>query len=182
MGDILLSLLSALPGLLGNFFTKKLEVRQAEVEADRQIQLARQQLAGEIAKAELEKGTAMLTATGSKFKYITFFMWFAPFILGICYPPGAKLIFDNMLSMPDWYTQSVITIMFTVWGITVSSPVISNIFSALGNWRQGVRDYKLQKIDRKAYYEALRQQKGIVTPEDVKVGNAIMDALDRQNG
>ena len=66
-----------------------------------------------------------------------------------------------MLSMPPWYTQSVVTIMFTVWGISVTAPVVGSIFSGLSlvgtNYNDAVRLQAVSVLNSdKATEHALR--------------------------
>lgn len=179
---ILASLLSGLPGMIGEYFKKKGEIEQASIDLQRQIVEAQSQLAMELAKADLQMRTAALQATGSKFKYFTFVMWFGPFVLGIVSPELSKQIFQNLAEMPDWYVQSCMTIMFTIWGISVSAPVVANIFNGLNTYLGERRGYKLQKValDKKAYFDALRTIKGVVTDKDVAVGDKIVDLINQE--
>lgn len=154
----LLSMLSVIPGKLGDYFKTKQEIEQIKLNTEREIALAQLKAASEMSVAELELSKAALASTSPHFKYFTFFMWFGPFIVGIISPPTAKDIFTNLAGMPEWYVQSCMVIMFTVWGISVSGPAISNIFSGLGNFFEQRRDFKLEKakIDKKAFFEALK--------------------------
>ena len=148
-----------LPGQIGEYFQTKQEIQKIKLENERQEALAQAKLAGDIALANLEFQKVALASTGANFKYFTFAMWFGPYIMQIIYPALGKQIFDNMLGMPEWYAQSCVAIMFTVWGISVSAPVVANIFSGLGQFFQARREYKLEKakIDRKAFYDALKK-------------------------
>ncbi len=73
--------------------------------------------------------------------------------------------------------------MFTVWGISVSAPVVNGIFSGLGDFFSAKREHKLQmaKVDRKAFYDSVRAQKGFVLGEDVKTAEIAFDAMDKAN-
>jgi len=100
---------------------------------------------------------------------------------GLVSPDLSKLIFSNLSAMPDWYVQSCVLIMFTIWGISVSAPVVSNIFSNLGNYLADKRVYKLEKarIDRKAFFDALRKLKGTLTQADVDAQNKALDEIEK---
>lgn len=158
MWALLLPLLSTLGGKLGDFFKQKNDLEMARIETARQVEVAKQQMAQEIAKAQLELNKTIVNATGANFKYFTFFMWFGPFMVGTVWPSKGGEIFQNWAGMPDWYVQSCMLIMFTVWGISVSAPVVSNIFTGLGQFMVGRRDYKLEKarINRDAVFASLR--------------------------
>lgn len=183
MFALLIPLLAQLPGLIGKYFQQVNEIKSAELEAKRQVELAKQQMASDIAKAQLDLNKTIVASTSSHFKYFTFLMWFGPFMVGVVAPSVSKDIFTNLAGMPEWYVSSCLAIMFTVWGISVSAPAINNIFSGLGAFFQSRRDYKLElkKIDRKAYYDALRTTKGFVTPDDLKEMEPVFDRLDKEN-
>lgn len=155
---LLFGLLSGLPGILGDYFKKKQELEQIKLETERQIALAQQQMASDIAKAESEIAVSRLGATGSYFKYFTFAIWFGPFISGVFVPRFAEGIFNNLAKMPVWYVQSCVMIMFAIWGIQVAAPVVANIFTNLGAYLSDKRDYKLEKarINRDAVFASLR--------------------------
>jgi hypothetical protein len=175
---IILPLLAKIPGQIGEYFQTKQEIEKIKLENQRQEVLAQAKLAGEIALANLEFQKVALASTGSMFKYFTFFMWFGPYMSQIIYPPLGKQIFDNMLGMPEWYAQSCVLIMFTIWGISVSAPVVSNIFTGLGHFFQARRDYKIEKakVDRKAFFDGMRKlfPKGM-TPQQVEIMDNALD-------
>lgn len=175
----LFSLLSGLPGMLGDYFKKKQEIQVIKVDTERQIELSRQQLAAQLAQAEYERTKASLAATSEWFKYFTFAMWFGPFMVGLVSPSLAASIFSNLAGMPEWYVQSVVLIMFTIWGISTSAPVVTNIFSGMQTFFQERRQYKLDvkklSIDKKSFYEGIRAVKGRVTEADVKRFDPVID-------
>lgn len=156
---ILLPLLAKIPGQIGEYFQTKQEIEKIKLDTERQLQLANLKLAGEVAKADLEKSKEIIKATGANFKYFTFFMWFGPFMLGVVWPSKAAEIFNNLSIMPQWYVESCMLIMFTVWGISVSAPVVGSIFSGLSSYMSGRREYKLEKakIDRKAFFDGIKK-------------------------
>ncbi len=178
----LLPLLAGLPGLIGKYFEQKNALEQARIETERQIEVARQQMASDIAKGQIDLNKTIVAATGAYFKYFTFVMWFGPFMVGVIFPHWSKDIFVNLATMPEWYVQSCMLIMFTVWGISVSAPVVSGIFSGLGDFFAAKRDFKLEKakVDRKTFYDAIRHLKGVVTPADVKSWDPILDEVDKE--
>ncbi len=182
MGAILaliLPLLAKIPGQIGDYFQTKQEIEKIKLDTEKQLQLANLNMQGEIAKANLEFQKTALGATGNRFKYFTFAMWFGPYVMQIVYPPLGKQIFENMLGMPEWYAQSCVAIMFTVWGISVSAPVVANIFQGLGNFFQARRDYKLEKakIDRKAFFDGMKKlfPKGM-TQQQVDIMSSALDS------
>jgi len=183
MWALLLPLLAQLPGIFGSMFRSQNELMKAKTTADLQIQLSKIGLAGEIARAQMAEESVIVKSTGKRFKYFTFFMWFGPFILGMVAPHYSKIIFDNLGAMPEWYVQSCMLIMFTVWGISVSADTVGGIFSSLGSFFAAKRSHALElaKVNRAQYYNALRELKGKVTPEDVRTGEKILDAMDQDD-
>lgn len=162
MWALIVPLLAQLGGKLGDYFKQKADLQLEQLKTQREIEMAKQQMAMEVAKAQLELNKTIVNATGSYFKYFTFFMWFGPFMIGTVSPSRAHDIFQNWAGMPDWYVQSCMLIMFTVWGISVSAPVVSNIFSGLGQFmasrKDAKRDFEIQKakVNRDAMFAALK--------------------------
>jgi hypothetical protein len=150
MFALLVPLLASLPGLIGKYFQQKNDILTAKNEAERQIELAKLSMAKEIATAQLNLNATIVQATSSLFKYFTFIMWFGPFMVGVVAPEFSKEIFNNLGGMPQWYVESCIAIMFTVWGISVSAPVINGIFSGLGDFFSARREYKVELTKAKA--------------------------------
>jgi len=177
---LLLPLLSQLPGILGTFFGQKNALAQAQVASELAIAQAKIALAGQMAEAEMELSKTVIGATSPHFKYFTFFMWFGPFMLGVVAPARAHDIFINLSSMPEWYVQSCMTIMFTVWGIQVAGPVINQIFNNLGSFFQASRTDKIamKAVDKQAFFDALRHLNGNVTPADVAKYDPILDEVN----
>jgi hypothetical protein len=176
MWAMLLPILSQLGGKIGDYFNQLNEIKKQELETQRQIEVAKQQMASDIAKAQLDLNKTIVNATGSYFKYFTFFMWFGPFMIGTVWPSKAHDIFTNLSGMPQWYVQSCMLIMFTVWGISVSAPVVSNIFTGLGQFMADRREYKLEKarINRETFFKSLRNdifKKGMTQSQ--------VDAIDK---
>lgn len=178
---LLLPILAKLPGMIGDYFKQQADLATTQLETSKQIELAKQQYAAEIARTQMELNKTIVQATGSKFKYFTFFMWFGPFMVGVLSPKTAHDIFVNLTAMPEWYVQSCMLIMFTVWGISVSAPVVSNIFSGLSQYIAGRRDYKIEKakVDRKAFFDALRKLKGNLSQSDVDESNRALDEAEK---
>jgi hypothetical protein len=175
--SIILPFLSKLPGMLGDFFKKKQEIEQIRWETEKQLEIERQKLTAKLAEAEYRRVEATLKATGRYFKYFTFVMWFGPYMAGLVYPPLAKQIFENLALMPQWYVESVVMIMFTIWGISVSAPAVVNIFNGMHKFFKARREFKLDKerLKAKDFFDKLRQIQGYVSQEQV-------DEYNKHNG
>lgn len=180
---LLLPLLAKIPGMIGDYFSKVQDIQKIKLETERQIELAKQQLASTIAAGQLELNKTIVQSTGSYFKYFTFFMWFGPFMIGVVYPSASKEIFNNLTLMPEWYVQSCMLIMFTVWGISVSAPVVGNIFSGLSTYLGQRREFKLEKakIDRKVYFNEFRKLHGPLSQGDVDLLNKSLDEAEKED-
>ena len=169
--------LGRIPGVIGQYFTQLHEIKKIQLDTQKAIEMAKQKMAAETARAQLELNKTIVASTGSYFKYFTFVMWFGPFMIGIVSPITSQQIFQNLSLMPQWYVESCMMIMFTVWGISVSAPVVSSIFSGLGTYFQGRREYKLQQaqLDKKRIFEVIRKLKGPLSQADVDLANDMMD-------
>ncbi len=187
MFALLIPLLAQLPGLFGSFFKQKNDLLTAQNAANLQIEIAKIGMAKDIATAQLNLNATIVQATSSTFKYFTFFMWFGPFMMGLFFPHFSSDIFTNLAGMPQWYVTSCITIMFTVWGISVSADCVNGIFSGLGDFFTAQRAHKLEvamvkaPIDRKAFYDALHSVQGAISQNEVNKNNAVFDAMDKAN-
>lgn len=175
MFALLIPLLAQLPGLFGSFFKQKNDLLTAQNAAQLQIEIAKLNLAGEIAKAQMTEEAVIVNSTGSYFKYFTFFMWFGPFIIGLCSPAYSAIIFNNLAGMPQWYVQSCMVIMFTVWGISVSADTIGGIFSSLTSF---FAQRNKANLPSKLFFDTLRSVKGNITQAEVDLYNK---ALEQHN-
>lgn len=181
MFALLIPILASLPGLIGKFFSDQNELLKAQAAADLAVEQAKLQLAGQIAEQQMEVSKTVLGATSPTFKYFTFFMWFGPYMLQILWPSKGQLIFQNMMGMPEWYAQSCVIIMFSVWGIAVASPVIGNVFDRLDTFFSDKRSDKiaLAQVNKQAVYDAIRHIKGNVSQADVKLWDPVIDEVNK---
>lgn len=124
------------------------------------IALKTKELAAIVAQAEAEKATVLIKATSARFKYITFFMWFTPFILTLVFPPYGTVIFERLSLMPSWYAESVVYLMMVVWGAQISQPVVEGIFSGLKQFFREKRIFKAavsENVDNTALFALIRE-------------------------
>ena len=175
-------MLSGIFGPITEWIKEQREMRIMQEEANRQIAMEQMKMAAEAAKADGVATNTRLKSTGRDFKYITFWMWFTPFILGIVKPDMAAVIFQHFDMMPPWYSQSCTLLIFAVWGISVSAPVVTSIFSNLGsyiaNGRQADREHRenLARINRDAVFASLRKAQGALSQQTVNEVDAALDA------
>ena len=179
---LLWGVLGQIPGMIGDWAKTQQEIKKIELDNKKQVEVEKWKYAGEIAKSQVDMAKTVLNATGAKFKYFTFFMWFGPYMASLINADLGKRIFDNMDVMPQWYAESCVLIMFTIWGIQVGAPVVNGIFERLGSYFESRRAYKLErhKINREAYWAAQRiQLKRPLTQAEVDAGERIFDELDK---
>lgn len=184
MGAILSSifgLLSGVPGLIGDYFQRKHDIETIKLETQRQIAVETQRLAAQIAEAEYQRASIALQATGRGFKYFTFVMWFGPYMVGLVSPELSQKIFANLGGMPEWYVQSVVMLMFVIWGVAASSPVVGSIFTNMASYFAQRRQDKisLKGVDKKSFYEGLRAAQGFVSKADVIKFDKVIDSGSR---
>lgn len=154
-----LSLLSSLPGTIGKYFETKQEIQKIKLETDRLVALKAQELASIIAAAEAEKASNLIKATGPRFKYITFFLWFGPFLLTLVYPAYGLVIFERLGLMPGWYAESIVYIIMVIWGARISQPVVSGIFDGVKQFfreRRIIKAATSPNVDNEALFEIMR--------------------------
>lgn len=177
MPTMILSMLSGIFGPITEWLKQKRELKILQAETDRQIAMQQLKMATEAAKADGVAANTRLKSTGRNFKYITFCMWFTPFVLGIVRPDAAAVIFQRLGEMPQWYASSCTLLMFAVWGISVSAPVVQSIFNNLGGYLKNVRFHKeeIARINRDAVFASLRKSQGALSQQTV---NEVDKALD----
>lgn len=178
MWPSLIAILAQLPGKIGDYFKQKADLQLEQLKTQREVELAKQQMAADVAKAQLELNKTIVQATSSNFKYFTFVMWFGPFMLTYIRPAWSQEIFKAWATMPPFYFQSCMLLMFTIWGISVSAPTVANIFTNLGDFFAARRDYKLEKarINRDAVFNSVRAKwfpKGMNQQQVDDLDNAI---------
>lgn len=152
------SLLSDLPGMLGDYFKRKQELEKIKLDTQLQIEHEKQKLAGELAKADYQRAIEGLKSTGQWFKYCVFWMFASPFISCLIgYPEYAERVFQNLEILPADYKMIFFGMIGIIWGIPVPGSIMGNVWEGIKNAMEKRREYKLAKIDRKAYYETIRK-------------------------
>lgn len=179
----LYSLVSSLFGPLVRWAERKQQMEAELQKANDDIRIQEVKNDGIAEKYESQNSMTRLKSTSAAFKYITFVMWFYPFIMGQFRPMAAKEIFDNLNLMPQWYTTSCVVIMFSIWGISVTAPAIASVFSGLGSFMQAGRDHRenLARINRDAVFNSLKRDLGSVTQKTVDEINRALDAGESQD-
>lgn len=167
-------------GPIGQWIKGKQELQLLQQETTRQLAMQQLKMATEGVKADGVAANTRLKSTGRYFKYVTFIMWFIPFVTCLVSPTASSAIFNNFNQMPAWYSQSCVLMMFAVWGISVSAPVVSSIFSSLGSYIADGRAHKenLAKLNRPEFYNTLRSEKGALSEQEVAQIDKALDAAD----
>lgn len=194
----LLGILAGLPSLISQWINGKQEAakKQADIELTKinnalLIEQEKSKLAAEMARAEVQKDSedsnrakVALQSTGKFFKYSVFWLLSFPFVACLVgFPQYSQYIFDNLGKLPEWYLIIYTSIIAVIWGIPVKGNISGFVVDGIKSSVQNRRDYKLEKakIDREAYYNAMRKKQGYVSSDDVKKQEAIFDELDKQN-
>lgn len=180
---MLFSMLSGLPGILGDYFAKKQEMQEIELETQRQVMLEKQKLVNEMARADADRATAALGATGMWFKYCVFWMISFPFITCLIgWPQYANYVFHNLSVLPQWYMILYTSIVAVIWGIPVRGNIVGLTVQALKDTVSSSREYRLAKLDRKAYYKAVKDSTGQSVPQSyIDAQDKIFDKMEQED-
>lgn len=165
------SLLSGLPGILGDYFKRKQEIEKTRIDASLQVQLANAQLQSQMAESEANLQITALNSTSSLFKEKTFWFLSIPMVVSIILPGYAETMWNNLNIVPEFYKTLYCGMVCAIWGLPRAMEWLDRSVDSR-------RAYKLAKIDRKSYYEALRKTKGVVTDQDVKEMEPVFDEID----
>ena len=171
MWAVLIPLLAQLGGAIGNYFKQLNDIESQKLSNQVQLEIERGKLIAQGIISNSELGQAQLKATSSTFKQLIYTLMLSPIIINCFSPSQGAEIFHSLNTVPEWYMGMIVTIGLAIWGI--NSDKLAGIV-------QSRRDYKLAKIDRKAYYDALRKTKGTVTQEDVQENEAAFNLLDKE--
>ena len=178
----LLSLLTGAFGPIMQWAKRKQDLALAKQEAEQRIQLQMLKNEGIVEESEARNTQSRLAATSQTFKYITFVMWFYPFVVCQIAPTYATRVFTSLDILPGWYTNSCVIIMFAIWGISVTAPVVTGMFSNLGSYIQGRREHveRVASINRGAVFNELRKdaRNGKLDDNFVKIVDKALDAAE----
>lgn len=162
----ILTMLSGLFGPISKWLQRKQEIIAAKQAADDAYKLQELKNLDTSARQDGQNSMQRLRSTGTYFKYVTFIMWFYPWVMVQFSQTQALKIFTNMKLLPDFYTNSCVILMFGIWGISVSGQVVSTVFSGLGNYLNNKRsdqyehEQTMAKIDRRAVMESFKKDLG----------------------
>lgn len=180
----LFSLLSGLPGVIGDYFKKKQEIEQQKLNNEYAIEVEKEKLAAQLAQAESDRAEQAIQSTGMWFKYCVFWLLASPFIACLFnYPEYAQHLFSNLNTLPEWYLIIFTGMVGVIWGIPVPGSVMGNIWEGIKEARANSREFKLEKlrINRKQFYDTARQVSGQpLSQQYVAQTEKVFDAIDNQ--
>lgn len=145
-------------GPLGQYFKTKQkledaknEVALARINADKELAVAQ-------AAADSSQLTSRLSSTSQSFKQQTFWLLVVPVLFSLCFPSKAEVMWHNFGLMPDWFQTLFVSVYCSIWGI----PFAEKGLGAVGNFIQGRREYKLEKlkikVNRKSVFDKIKQK------------------------
>lgn len=179
---VILSLLSGLPGKIGDYFAKKQEIEQLKLETQYKLEVERQKLVAEQARADAERAKESIKATSKFFKHCVFWMLSSPFISCLIgYPEYAQMVFDNLNALPEWYLVIYTGIIGVIFGIPVPGSVMGNIWEGIKRSNNNRKEFQLAKLNRKALADGLRSMNGSLSQSQVDVMDKIIDLIERDN-
>lgn len=171
IATIITTIASTITGIFTNYSKTK--------QAKNELELAKLQeqrlIVSQTIRADLERGTTQIKSTGKWFKYFTFIMWFGPFMATMFNAEYGVNVFNNLKQLPDWYAQSVMVIMFAVWGISASRETLGSIFTNVGNYFTAKTKFNMK---RKIFFDTLRSVKGNISEQEVVLFDKVMDKLE----
>lgn len=172
----IVSALSGLPGVLGDYFKRKQEIQIIRTQTMRDIAVEKQKLAGRIAEAEAERAVMALKSTSQWFKQLVFFLLSTPFIAALIgFPEYSAMVFDNLRALPEWYLIMYTGIIGVIYGIPVPGSIMGNIWEGLKQSSANRREYKLERErirSKKPLFDLIRRIKEKpLTQQDVDLVN-----------
>jgi len=179
MWTALLSIINAVAQNIVKGWGQYQERKEAEHKTQLAIELGKQKIIEKQIEKQHELSLAQVRATPRWFKILTFCSWYVPFVTVIILPETGIQIFNNLAKAPQWYVETSIILLFTVWGIAVSKETLANIFIGIGKFFKKGQELKFK---RKVFYDIWREHKGYVTKNEFKkLEEAISKALG-ENG
>lgn len=171
-----MNLITPILSFLSQTWKNYTERKQAQHNTELAVEQGRQKLVEKEMDKLHELNIERLKSTKAWFKYFTFLMWFGPFMISWAFPSYGVQIFENLKLLPEWYVQSCMMIMFTVWGIAVGSSTISAMFTSLGRFFERRSQ---ARVARKAVYDVIRAAKGrSLSQKEVDIIGKGLDYID----
>jgi len=175
----LLPLLGGFTQPIKDFFSYKVkeaeqlqQLKLAQIEAESKAILAQSE--AESAQMQLRLG-----ATSREFKQSTFYLLILPVIFSVIFPSAASVMWENFRHIPEWFQILFVSVYSSIWGLPIAKEYLGGMFKGISNAIELRREFKLAKLEKKTFYDLLRNVKGKVTPDDVKVLEKVIDDYNR---
>jgi hypothetical protein len=179
---MLLGLLGKLPGMIGDYFQTQQQIKLAQITQQQQIQLQILQNQGQEATADSNRAIAVINAQTSYLRTFAYLVIAFPFVACMFNKVEyAQMLFNNLGSLPGWYTLLFTGLSCNMWGIPVPGSMMDSIANGISTAVHNNRAYRLAKngIDPKVYFDAKRQAKGApLTQQEVDEGNKELEVLN----
>lgn len=118
-------------GVIGQYVQTKAAKAQAENELALQIQRDKFEYSKIAAQAAVESEKNKLAATSQSFKAISFGIINIPVILTCINRNLGEYIWANLNTIPVWYAQMYVAVVFVIWGLPVVGNATQTIFSSI---------------------------------------------------
>lgn len=166
---LLLTALAKIPGVFGDYFKQQATIANANIELQKEVVKAQIRQAEEMARAQLEYQTAALNATMPLFKQHMFWFLSIPILITMFMPNYAKVMWDNVRVIPEFYWALYSAVVLTIWGIPIASNMVSAVFTGFSSFSAAKRADKieLQRVSseqyEKAFADAYRKENGPIS-------------------
>lgn len=143
-------------GPLGQYFKTKADAVIAENNYKLKALEAQSQRDTAEFVADTTQRANYLEATSRGFRQGIFY-WFSAIILfSILCPDRAEAMWANFDRIPQWIQYAYLGMICVAWGLPTAKEHVGLMFASIGRGLAASREYKLQKINRKAVFNALK--------------------------
>ncbi len=166
IASIIAGLVSGVFGPIVRWAQRRQEMQAQAIRDQSALELETLKNQGVEARYESEAATSRLRMTGSTFKYIMICMWFYPWVMVQFSIEQSTKIFTNMATLPPFYSESCVMIMFAILGIPVGAKMATTVFDAVTGYYQGKRgaqyghEQRMVELNRDKIFEDLRVSLG----------------------
>ncbi len=176
----LVPLLGGLTQPIKDYFVNK--AKQAELAQQLELAKIEAEKAAIVSgnEAEVNKIQSYLSSVSRSFRQGTFYFLVLPVLVSVFAPTYAKIMWQNFESIPEWFRILFVSVYSVIWGLPIVKEHLGGMFKSLGNALQASREYKLDKYNRKAVFNTLKQMfpKGM-NQDQVKLIDQALDAGEK---
>lgn len=141
-------------GPIGQFLKIKSDTAKAEQNYKLEVLKAQTAQATQQLVSDTTDLNNRLQATTQTFKQGTFYPLWGLVLFSVLCPKKAVVMWHNFDLMPQWFQWLFLSVYSAIWGL----PFVKGGYGAFTELLQGSRDYKLEKINRKAVADKLRSK------------------------